>query len=110
MIKFLKKILGITVLEKENRRLKAAMDIHRDFVNETLDELKEFIRVDADVGFRGNNTIIVTGLYHGKPFVNFWDLGDGEFERLMDHLRAMQKYALIRNIDAPPSFRGIFDL
>lgn len=105
-----KRILGIEQLEKENKALQAQLKLHRNFVNSKMAELKEFTRVDADVGIRGNNTIILTGVIRNWGYVRFYDLGDGEFERLVYMLRDMQKTALIRNVDKPPAISGSFFL
>lgn len=110
MINWIKKKLGIKALEGENKKLKLAVDSHRSFVSQTMKELKEYTRVDADVGFRGNNTVVLTGVYRRKAYVQFFDMGDGEFERLAEMLRDMRKHSLIRHIDKPPTFHGVFDL
>jgi len=133
MLNWLRNKLGITNLKEENEllckkvfilegRLQSAenkmtlresdLDFFEKLINNKLAELKEYTRVDADVGVRGNNTIILTGVMHGKGYVKFWDLGDGEFRAMADQLKHMQKSSLIRHIDEPPSFnfRGMFDL
>ena len=110
MKNWIKRKLGITALEEENKRLKIALQNHREFVHEKISELKEYTRVDADVGFRGNNTIVLTGVYRNKGFVRFYDIGDGQFESLVEKLRYMQDHALVRNIDKPPSFHGTFEI
>lgn len=110
MKNWIKSKLGISALEKENALLKICLDNHRQFVTNKIAELKEYTRVDADIGIRGNNTIVLTGVYRNQGYVRFYDLGDREFIRLVEHLTDMKDHALIRNIDAPPSFRGMFDL
>lgn len=107
---WIKKKLGITALEEENKRLKIAMQSHREFVHDKISELKEYTRVDADVGFRGNNTIVLTGVYRNRGFVRFYDVGDGEFKELVERMQHMKGHALIRNIDKPPSFHGTFEI
>jgi len=110
MKKWIKNKLGITAIEKENALLKSEVASHKRFVTTKMAELKEYTRVDADVGFRGNNTIILTGVYRKKAFVKFYDLGDGEFKLLVEHLQDLKSHALIRNVDAPPAFMGCYDL
>lgn len=110
MKNLIKKWLGIQALEDENKRLNSQIQSHRIFVERKMSELKAYTKVDADVGFRGNNTIILTGVYKKRAFVKFYDLGDGEFERMVDQLKDMRSHALIRNIDAPPSFHGAFKI
>ena len=57
MIKWVKRVLGITLLEREIELLRVIIDAHRTFVSQQMAELKNYTRVDADVGYRGNNTI-----------------------------------------------------
>jgi hypothetical protein len=110
MKNWIKKKLGITALEAENGAIKADLSWHKNFVSQRINDLKEYTRVDADIGFRGNNTIILTGVYRKKGFVRFYDVGDGEFKNLVLQMRDMKDHALIRNIDRPPSFEGTFDI
>ncbi len=107
---WLKKTLGIDKLETENENLRLEIQQHAAYVNQKVAELKEYTRVDADVGYRGKNTIILTGVYRNRGYVKFYDLGIGDFEHLARQLMEMKKHSLIRNIDAPPSFHGVFDL
>lgn len=114
MIKWFKKLFGIYDLEKDIKQLEIytnnRLEIQRQYIKETLEELKKYTRVDADVGIRGNNTIILTGVYKRQAYIRFYDLGNGEFEYLVKMLKSMKDHALIRHIDAPPDFRGFFDL
>ena len=110
MISWLKKMLGIEKLEFENALLKEQMQSHRKYVQSKISELKDYTRVDADVGFRGNNTIVLTGVYRNQAFVRFYDLGDGEFKHMVQMLEDMKRHALIRHVDAPPQFHGVFNL
>ena len=110
MMKWIKNKLGISALEANARRLESSMEAHRIFVRNKVAELREYTRVDADVGFRGDNTIILTGVHRGKGFVRFYDLGSGQFQQLVEHMKGLEGEALIRNIDSPPSFIGSFDL
>ncbi len=110
MLKWIKKKIGITVLEMEIESLKTQIINHKNFVNNRIADLKEYTRVDADLGFRGNNTIILTGVYKNKGYVYFYDMGDGEFEKMVEQLKNMRDHSLIRHIDAPPQFHGIFNI
>jgi len=105
MINWIKRKLGVTAIEEAYNQKVQELDRH-------LKWLQENARMDADVGFshRGNNTIILTGIYRGRAYVQFYDMGNGEFERLVEQMRDMKKYALIRHVDAPPMFKAAFDL
>jgi hypothetical protein len=110
VLNWIKRKLGILDLAQENAELRRQLQSHRDFVSAKVAELKDYTRVDADVGIRGNNTIILTGVYRNRAYVQFYDLGDGEFVRLVEHLKDMKGHALIRHIDAPPQFKGMFEI
>lgn len=110
MKNWIKKKLGITALENENKILKATIKCHKQFVTDKIADLKEYTRVDADVGIRGNNTIVLTGVYRKRAFVRFYDIGDGEFMRLVEQMKAMKDHSLIRHVDAPPQFMSSFEI
>lgn len=117
MINWIKNKLGVTAIESENKKLsqenqelRSLVSCHERFVKQSMEELKDYTRVDADIGIRGNNTVILTGVYRNKGYVKFYDIGDGEFNSLIDQMKHMNKNALIRNIDKPPSFHGVFDI
>ena len=95
--------LGVDIIEARYARM-------ADRALDAVETVKQHARLDADVGFRGNNTIVLTGIYRKRAFVRFYDLGDGEFEALVDQLRQMKETALIRHVDAPPQFHGTFEL
>lgn len=102
----------IDALKVELYQCKQDIGYTQALVDSKLAELKEYSRVDADVGVRGNNTVILTGVMHSKGYMRFWDLGDGEFKRLADQLKDMQGSSLVRHIDKPQAlrFHGMFDL
>lgn len=110
MINWLKRYLGITELERENIRLRSYVERHERYVDRKVEELKDYTRVDADIGIRGNNTIVLTGVYKNQGFVRFYDIGDGEFKKLVDQMDHMRDHCLIRHIDKPLNFHGTFDL
>jgi hypothetical protein len=71
--------------------------------------LNEYFRVDAEVGCRGDSTIVLTGIYRGKGYVQFYDVGKEEFAHMVERMRDMHKVNLIRHVDAPYSCTGLFD-
>ncbi len=117
LVEWIKNKLGITVINEEIHQLKienvefnSILNHKSKYINSILRDIKKYTTVDADVGIRGNNTIILTGVYRKRAYVHFYDLGDGEFNKLVDMLKGMDKTALIRHIDSVPNFRGSFDL
>ena len=110
MKNWIKNALGITKLEQENKRLQKIVADNGAFVSAKISELKDYTRVDADIGVRGNNTIVLTGVYRKQAYVRFYDLGDGQFKSLVEQLREMKGHCLMRNIDTPPQIRGTFEI
>jgi hypothetical protein len=110
IVNWFKNKLGILQLEKEIAFVKWELNCYKERLNDKILELEKHTRVDADIGYRGNNTIILTGVYRKRAYVYFYDMGDGEFAKLVDQLKEMKKYALIRHLDKPNEFHGIFDL
>lgn len=110
MLEWIKRKLGVLALEQKNVELEQQIRNYRDFVIKKVAELKEYTRVDADVGIRGNNTIILTGVYRNKAYIRFYDMGDGEFMRLVERLKNMKDHAFIRHVDALPGFRALFEI
>jgi len=117
----LRNFLGVDQLENDLQKVHERIDHLTKYTKIVIDsfkvdyrrqiaKLQEHTRVDADVGIRGNNTIILTGVYRRKAYVHFYDVGDGEFHKLVEQLESMREYALVRHIDAPPNFKGVFDL
>lgn len=102
--------LGITKLEQDNAYLQSLVHRHGQFVSEQIKSLKDYTRVDADMGIRGQHTIILTGVYRKQAYVRFYDLKDEEFKFFVEKCRDLNRHALLRNIDHPPTFHGIFDL
>ncbi len=117
LVEWIKNKLGITVINEEIHQLKienvefnSILNHKSKYISSILRDIKKYTTVDADAGIRGNNTIILTGVYRKRAYVQFYDIGDGEFNKLVDMLKSMDKTALIRHIDSVPDFRGSFDL
>ncbi len=102
--------MGIKALEDQNIWLKDMLKLQQNYVTDKLAELKDYTCVDADIGIRSNNTIILTGIYKRRAYVHFYDMGSEEFEETVERLRRMKDHCLIRNIDAPANFRGMFNI
>jgi hypothetical protein len=106
MLNKIKKFLGLdTILTtltqvQENQR----------FLSHKIDEFDKLKSLDIDVGFRGQCTVVLTGVFQGRGYVKFYDVSREEFEYLVKDYRERKKHSLVRNIDAPPSFYGAFDL
>lgn len=88
------------ILERKNKELVESYKKDTAFLKEICSQIK----VDADLHFYGNNTVIFTGSIKGRPFVKFYDLGDYDFEHCVSFIREKSKQGCqIRHIDAPPN-------
>lgn len=111
MKNWLKKLLGVDELERQNRNLREELDVMHTFMRQKFERLEKHERIDADLSIkRGECTIVLTGVFRGRGYVEFYDIPLKEFEALVQHYRNMRKHHLIRNIDRPPNFYGAFDI
>lgn len=107
----LRTFLGVDSLSlRINNAESMMLSAHRG-ICETRDELKKNSRLDADIGVhpKSNNTIILSGVYAGRAYVRFYDIGDGDFMELRKSLIRMSRDHRVRNLDTPPTLRGSFD-
>lgn len=102
--RWIKELLGINKLEGELLVQKRKIQVLKDMQDSLYDELKKYERVDADIGIRSNNTVILTGQFRGRGYIQFYDFEPKEFEHMVRQLRDMKKHALIRTIDEPIGF------
>lgn len=110
MIKWLKEKLGITKLEKRNIYLTNKLEWLEDHVDSKVSEFTEYTRVDADLGVRGNCTIILTGVFKNKGYIQFYDVPQSEFAYYVERMKCERKEHLIRNIDGPYPIKAFFDI
>lgn len=106
------KLLGVDKLKAELKSLRAQVAEHKTYVEQKVNHFTEHTRVDVDIGVRGNNTVVLTGVLKGKGFVEFYDIGNREFENLVERMKYLQKEHLIRNVDKPYgfNFKGYFNI
>lgn len=100
----------LTELELSNRQLLDSFESLHSFVKEQVRYINHLHKIDADVGIRGNNTIILTGVFRGKAYVKFYDIGDGRFKAMVEELQWLSKHGELRTIDKPIGFEGSFNL
>lgn len=113
IVAYFRKILGIDKLGQENLELKNSLRSTQSKLNTIqgkLEDLDKLTRYDVDVGFRGQCSVVLTGVYKGKGYVQYYDIPYQEFEWMVEDMRERRKYNLIRNVDCPPQFRGCFDI
>ncbi len=100
MIKWIKKILGITELEERVANLQDICDNQRMFISQQMLELQKHINVDVDMGFY-ENKVIVSGTYMKRPYVQIYDLSGKNFSHIVDYLKVLLHHSRIMNIDCP---------
>lgn len=111
LTKWINDKLGVTklhgklqVLIGENRRLETEL-------NKLQNEIHAMDRIDIDFDLhkRGQNTIVLTGCYKGRGYVQFYDIPHEEFIHYVERLQHERKHNLIRNTDCPPSVKAYFN-
>jgi len=111
------KLLGIDKLLLESERLSSEVNKlreevadHKYYVEQKVHHFTEYTRVDTDIGVRGKNTVILTGMLKGRGFVQFYDVDNQEFQDLVDRMKYLKKEHLVRNVDSPMgfNFKGYF--
>lgn len=111
---WLRKWLGIDDDKASNETFNMATQCHINTMdnrlNKRIAELDNLTRMDADVGCRGECTIILTGVYQGKAYVQYYDVDTYQFKGLVEQMRYENKQHLIRTVDAPRGFKGWFNL
>lgn len=110
MFRWLKSWLGITVLQNELEDTRNALNNFRGYASSKFDNYDRTERADIDVGFRGPCTVILTGVFQGRGYVQFYDVPISDFEYVVKEYKDRRKHNLVRNIDAPPQFFGTFDI
>ena len=106
----IKSWLGIVALETEIEYLRHVIRTEHDRITRRIEELDKLTREDIDLGFRGNNTIILTGIYRGRGYVQFYDMSDYDFAEVVKMYQDRRKRNLLRIVDGPPFVSGAFDI
>lgn len=79
-------------------------------LNKRIAELDNLTRMDADIGCRGECTIILTGVYQGKAYIQYYDVDTYQFKQLVEQMRYENRQHSLRTVDAPKAFKGWFNL
>jgi len=105
MLKFLKKLLWIVKNYDYHRALLG------DRVTEATNIIRERTEVHADIHLKSPSQVITIGRYHGRDFVNIYEVETKEFEGLIEHLKRATRYAKPGRFDAPlwPMVHAVID-
>lgn len=111
MFKFFKKLMLI-VKNYDQHQLSVESEIAH--LNSEMKRATEFIRerteVHADIHMKSPAQVVMIGRYRGKDFVSIYDVGQGEFESLLGHLKQIDRYAKPGRFDSPwPEVNAVID-
>lgn len=119
MIKLFKKIKRIIdtfddrlqTLHSEINHVSMTSEGARNYAKESRDYIKSKTEVAADVHLMGQDRsqIIVVGRYNKRDYVEVFSVPDNELRTLIEQLREMQEYGVVRRLDTPPTMRSFID-
>jgi hypothetical protein len=102
--------LGIDALEVRLTAAYSCIGRADEKLKQRMDELDRLTHMDADVGYRSGCTIIISGMYRGRAYVQAYDVGHEEFRHTVERYKGMRKHGFIRNVDYPIGFNGSFEI
>lgn len=100
--------LGITALQKRLEVSESANALLANKLDNRLNDLQKLSRADIEMGYRGNCTVVLTGVYNGRGYVQFYDVPPDEFRHIVEEYRSRQRHSLLRNIDSPMGMSGSY--
>jgi hypothetical protein len=96
-------------------KLRSIVTRHQDevnFLHHRIDVLEKIIKertdIAADIHFSGKNHIIVIGQYKNTGYVQTYSVNTEDLHQLIQQLKHMEQFGVVRTVDAPPTFRGAF--
>jgi hypothetical protein len=108
MLNWLKKLRRIVAdYDRDLESLAAAVKAERAQRQALETILRERTDIAVDVGFKSPSHVIVVGRYKDQDFVQTYSIATPDLAALIDQLKAMERYGVVRQIDAPPQFRGV---
>ena len=105
---WIRKWLGVTELEGDVETQRRMIVDQTIKISKRIEELDRLTCRDADIGFRGNCTIVLTGVYRGKAYVQFYDVDPEEFRHMVEIFKGKKNF--FRHIDAPHPLAGWFKI
>jgi len=102
--------LGVDDVALEAKKMSCDLSNAVNSFNKHINDLEKFSTIDADVNFRGNNTVILTGQYRGRAYVQFYDVPQEDFRRYVEMMKHERRGDVFRAVDAPIGFSGSFSL
>jgi len=78
-----------------------------------VDELERLVRARTDVAvdahYHDTSYIVVMGRYKNRDYVQTFHVPGGDFEALVERLKEMTKFGIVRKVDCPPLMRAVFE-
>ena len=78
-----------------------------------VDELERLVRertdMVVDAHFHDTSYIVVMGRYKNRDYVQTFYVPGGDFESLVERLKEMTKFGIVRKVDCPPLMRAVFE-
>lgn len=90
--------------------LRGALENVDQKVRDKIQELDSLAKMDIDGHHRGQNSVILTGVFRGRGYIQFYDVSDSEFRYLVEDFRQRRRHSMVRNIDVHPQFGGSFGI
>lgn len=98
--------------KRRTERLQDEVNNLKIAYRELLDKqhkLDKLLAVDVSVSNRGECTVILTGAYRGRGYVQVYDMHAEDFEYFVRLTQDMRKKKVIRSIDAPISLEAYYN-
>lgn len=103
MIVWIKKLLAIVKnYEEDMGRLNNRINYSEKLIRDRTD-------IAADINIKDHNHIIVVGRYKNRDYVQTFTVRGDELNHLVETLKQMERHGVVRQIDAPPQFKAVFD-
>lgn len=77
-------------------------------IKDGVNIIKERTSIHADVNFnsRDDSQIIMIGRYRNNDYIQTFSVNRGDFEGLLEQLRQMEKYGVVRHVDTVPMMKA----
>ncbi len=80
-------------------------------VSDGVNIIKERTDIHADIhlGNRNESQVIMVGRYNGRDYIQTFNLNDDDFGEIISRLRGMEKYGVVRRVDAVPGLKACIE-
>lgn len=110
MKKKILKWLGVDEIIRDQTRLIQQLESDIMSLEVETRKLNEHLRMDVGVDGRGKCSVILTGFYRGRGYVQVYDMHPEEFRDYVEMMRSRGKSNMIRAVDVAYPMKGYFEL